>query len=128
MWESQSNDNSEASNMRLVTLPDLEFKSHSNKLHQSFAVVSLFLTTSIEFIIVLLFHRIGIDHIAMGPSALVFSIIYQYSRIVPAVYTYKIFGVSLNNKSFNYLLALQVHYAEHNLSKLKLTMKHIIHS
>jgi len=44
----------------------------------------------------------------LGPSALIFSILYQYSRIVPPVYAYRIFGVSLNNKSVNYFLALQL--------------------
>ncbi|KAF4619612.1 hypothetical protein D9613_004924 [Agrocybe pediades] len=76
--------------------------------YASFATVSLFVATFLEFITILLFYRVGIDHIAMGPSTLVFAILYQYSRIVPAVYTFKIFGVPLNNKSFNYLLALQL--------------------
>lgn len=44
----------------------------------------------------------------MGPSALVVSVIYQCSRIVPAVYNFRIFGLPLNNKSINYLLALQL--------------------
>ncbi|KAG6849314.1 hypothetical protein H0H93_009504 [Arthromyces matolae] len=43
----------------------------------------------------------------MGPTALVFSILYQYSRIVPPSYKLRIFGVPFNNKTFLYLLALQ---------------------
>lgn len=54
------------------------------------------------------FHRVGINHIALGPAAVIFSIIYQYTRIVPPVYIYRIFGMPLNNKSMNYVLALQV--------------------
>ncbi|KDR84111.1 hypothetical protein GALMADRAFT_54408 [Galerina marginata CBS 339.88] len=74
----------------------------------SFAFVSLLVTTLLEFISLILFHRVGLNHISMGPSALVFSILYQYSRIVPSGYAYKIFGVPLSNKSTNYLLALQL--------------------
>ena len=44
----------------------------------------------------------------MGPSTFVFSLLYQYSRIVPAAYAYRIFGLPLSNKSTNYLLAFQV--------------------
>ncbi|KAG6867876.1 hypothetical protein C0993_009918 [Termitomyces sp. T159_Od127] len=43
----------------------------------------------------------------MGPSPLIFSIMYQYSRLVPATYKYRIFGIPLNNKSLLYLLAAQ---------------------
>ncbi len=44
----------------------------------------------------------------MGPSILIFSILYQYSRIVPAAYKFRIFGIPLSNKNMPYLLALQV--------------------
>ncbi|KJA29654.1 hypothetical protein HYPSUDRAFT_31612 [Hypholoma sublateritium FD-334 SS-4] len=74
----------------------------------SFAFVSLVVSTLLELLSILLFHRIGINHIAMGPSTLLFSILYQYYRIVPHVYTYRIFGVPLNNKSVLYFLALQL--------------------
>jgi hypothetical protein len=68
----------------------------------------MFVATLLEFISLILFHRAGLNHISVGPSVLIFSIIYQYSRIVPAVYNFRIFGLPLNNKSMNYLLALQV--------------------
>ena len=66
------------------------------------------MATLLEFISLMLFHRAGLNHISVGPSALIFSVIYQYSRIVPSVYNFRIFGFQLNNKSVNYLLALQV--------------------
>jgi hypothetical protein len=75
---------------------------------QSFAFVTFVVATLLELIILLLFHRVGINHIALGPSTLLFSILYQYSRIVPPVYTYRIFGFPLNNKSANYFIALLV--------------------
>lgn len=65
-------------------------------------------STLLELVSLMLFHRVGLNFMSLGPSALIFSILYQYSRIVPPVYNYRIFGVPLSNKSLNYLLALQV--------------------
>jgi hypothetical protein len=78
---------------------------------QSYAFVSLLVTTLLELVTLLLFHRFGINHMSMGPSALIFSIIYQYSRIVPAMYKYRFFGIEFTNKSVNYFLAFQVRHA-----------------
>ncbi|TFK72019.1 hypothetical protein BDN72DRAFT_816616 [Pluteus cervinus] len=74
----------------------------------SFAVVITILVTILEFLALILFHRFGLNYIAMGPAALLFSILYQHSRVVPSIYQYRIFGLSLNNKSFTYFLALQL--------------------
>jgi hypothetical protein len=71
-------------------------------------VVTLLVGTLLEFISLLLFHRVGLNHISLGPSLLIFSILYQYSRIVPAIYTFKIFGLTLSSNSLNYLLGLQL--------------------
>ncbi|KAF8076765.1 hypothetical protein FPV67DRAFT_1406944 [Lyophyllum atratum] len=73
----------------------------------SFALVSTILGTILELIFLMLFHRVGLNHIAMGPAVLIFGLLYQYSRIVPSAYNYRIFGIPLNNKSLIYLLALQ---------------------
>ena len=78
-------------------------KKISTFLLQSFAFVSMFMATLLEFISLILFHRAGLNHISVGPSALIFSVIYHYSRIVPAVYNFRIFGFPLINKSINYL-------------------------
>jgi hypothetical protein len=71
-------------------------------------VVSILLATIFEFLGLLLFHGAGLNHISSGPSALVFSILYQYLRIVPSAYQFRIFGVTLSDKSFSYILASQV--------------------
>lgn len=55
---------------------------------------------------------------SMGPSALIFSLIYQYSRIVPAMYKYRFFGIEFTNKSVNYFLAFQVRHALFSREKL----------
>ncbi|KAF8897894.1 hypothetical protein BD779DRAFT_1714303 [Infundibulicybe gibba] len=74
----------------------------------SFALVSTLLGTLLEFIALLVLHRIGLNHIALGPAAFVFSLLYQYYRIVPSAYTFRVFGLPLSNKSFTYVLALQM--------------------
>ncbi|KAJ3835041.1 hypothetical protein F5878DRAFT_664230 [Lentinula raphanica] len=74
----------------------------------SFLVVSTLLSTLLEFISLLLFHRIGLNHLSSGPLTLVFSILYQYSRIIPPIYEFRVFGVSFSNKTFIYVLALQL--------------------
>lgn len=74
----------------------------------SFALVSIMVSTLLELVSLMLFHRVGLNFMSLGPSALIFSILYQYSRIVPPVYNYRIFGIPLSNKSLNYVLALQM--------------------
>ncbi|KAK2465984.1 hypothetical protein APHAL10511_001625 [Amanita phalloides] len=76
--------------------------------YASFAIITVLLGTIFEFISLILFHRFGLNHIALGPSILLFSILYQYSRIVPAAYKFRIFGVPLSNKNMPYLLASQL--------------------
>jgi len=77
----------------------------------SFTLVSTLLAAILEFLTLLMFHRIGLNYIPPGPSALLFNILYQYSRIVPSVYDFRIFGVPLSNKSFIYVLAFQVTFS-----------------
>ncbi|KAN0097204.1 hypothetical protein V8E55_001650 [Tylopilus felleus] len=74
----------------------------------SFTLVSTLMSTILEFSSLILFHRFGINHIPPGPTALVFSILYQWYRLVPPAYHFRIFGVSLSNKSFTYILASQL--------------------
>ncbi|KAF8558719.1 hypothetical protein OG21DRAFT_1503672 [Imleria badia] len=74
----------------------------------SFAIVSTLMSTILEFSSLILLHRIGINHIPSGPTALVFSILYQWYRLVPSAYQFRIFGVPLSNKSFTYILASQL--------------------
>ncbi|KAH7912975.1 hypothetical protein BJ138DRAFT_1147175 [Hygrophoropsis aurantiaca] len=74
----------------------------------SFAIASLLLTTTLEFLSLLLLHWIGLNHIPAGSITLVFSILYQWFRIVPPVYHFRVFGVSVSNKIFTYVLASQL--------------------
>ncbi|KAF7335313.1 DSC E3 ubiquitin ligase complex subunit 2 [Mycena sanguinolenta] len=74
----------------------------------SFAVVTTLLATLLELIFLILFHRTGLNYIPSGPATLIFSLIYQYHRIVPSAYSFRIFGLPLTNKGFTYVFALQL--------------------
>ncbi|KAJ7167722.1 hypothetical protein C8R46DRAFT_1093921 [Mycena filopes] len=74
----------------------------------SFAIISTLVATILEFISLILFHRAGLNYIPSGPYTLIFNLIYQYSRIVPSSYSFRIFGVPLTNKSYTYMFAFQL--------------------
>ncbi|KAK7062287.1 DSC E3 ubiquitin ligase complex subunit 2 [Favolaschia claudopus] len=74
----------------------------------SYTIVTTLLATFVEFLSLILFHRAGLNHFPSGPTPLIFSIMYQYHRIVPSAYSFRIFGLPLTNKSFNYVFALQL--------------------
>ncbi|KAH0840172.1 hypothetical protein J3R83DRAFT_1156 [Lanmaoa asiatica] len=71
------------------------------------------MSTIFEFSSLILLHRVGINHIPPGPTAVVFSILYQWYRLVPPAYHFRIFGVPLSNKSFTYILASQGRCRDH---------------
>lgn len=77
----------------------------------SFVTVSILLATISEFCSLLLLNKLGLNVIPASPIALLFSVLYQFSRIVPAIYQFRIFGVAFNNKSFMYVLAAQLAFS-----------------
>ncbi|KAI9306518.1 hypothetical protein BJ944DRAFT_263446 [Cunninghamella echinulata] len=52
--------------------------------------------------------KFGLRYIPGGPYALLFAMLYQYHRLVPVLYRFRIFGITFNNKSFLYMLSLQI--------------------
>ncbi|QRV72587.1 rhomboid family protein [Ceratobasidium sp. AG-Ba] len=76
--------------------------------YTSFLLASALVSTLLNFITLLLLHRIGVNYIPSGPIPILFSILYQYHRIVPSAYTFRIFGVPVTNKIFTYLTALPI--------------------
>lgn len=71
-------------------------------------LVTILLSTLLEFLALLLLNPLGLNYISTGASVFIYSLLYQHSRLVPSVYQFRIFGVQFNNKSLNYFLALQV--------------------
>ncbi|KZS97795.1 hypothetical protein SISNIDRAFT_546844 [Sistotremastrum niveocremeum HHB9708] len=74
----------------------------------SFVFVSTALSATLLFAALLLFHGLSLNTVPPGPFALVFAILYQYHRLVPSSYDYRIFLVTFSNKSHIYLLATQL--------------------
>ncbi|KAI0082497.1 hypothetical protein K474DRAFT_1611586 [Panus rudis PR-1116 ss-1] len=68
------------------------------------------LTTFVTMLIIQAVPRLGqiFNYIPAGPTALVFSIIYQYLRLVPQAYQFKIFGIGMSDKIWFYVLAFQL--------------------
>lgn len=48
------------------------------------------------------------NHIPAGPTAIIFSILYQYYRVVPEAYEFKVFGITMSDKIWVYASASQV--------------------
>jgi len=84
---------------------------------QSFLVVSTLLVTVLELLSLLVLHQFGssFNAIPSGPIGLAFSLVYQYFRLVPTTYQFRVFGVALSNKAFLYVLASQVNKPPLNL-------------
>ncbi|KAG7097413.1 hypothetical protein E1B28_004760 [Marasmius oreades] len=74
----------------------------------SFVLVSTTLSTFLELVTLFLFRKFGLAQLPAGPSALIYSLLYQYARIIPTVYDFRVFGIPLSNKIFTYILALQM--------------------
>ena len=79
---------------------------------QSFLTISVFVSTITTFLSLLLLHALQVgtffNIVPAGPIAIIFSILYQYVRLVPDAYQMKVFGLDLNDKIWVYILAAQV--------------------
>jgi len=73
----------------------------------AFVVVAAALATVLE-VIALSFRLLPSNVLPAGPFAIVFAILLQYVRAIPAVYTFRIGGVTLTNKVVNYAIAAQL--------------------
>ncbi|TCD67515.1 hypothetical protein EIP91_012320 [Steccherinum ochraceum] len=79
----------------------------------SFLSLSLVINTLLEFttmLVLRIFPLFGtsFNYIPAGPLSFVFSIVYQYLRIIPHAYQFKVFGISMSDKIWTYALALQL--------------------
>jgi hypothetical protein len=71
-------------------------------------ILSLLLSTLLEFVVLLCLHSFGINNIPAGPNAFLFSLLHQHIRLVPSSYDFRVFGVPVTDKFFTYAPALQV--------------------
>ena len=52
--------------------------------------------------------RANFNNIPGGPFAILFTIVYQYMRLVPAAYHFRVFGLGMSDKIWIYTIAFQV--------------------
>ncbi|KAI0268147.1 hypothetical protein BC834DRAFT_968365 [Gloeopeniophorella convolvens] len=82
--------------------------------YASFLVVSTLLVTVLELLSLVGLRRFGstLNAIPSGPTGLAFSLLYQFMTLVPATYHFRVFGVTLSNKAFFYVLAFQLAFSQ----------------
>ncbi|CAE6524072.1 unnamed protein product [Rhizoctonia solani] len=81
------------------------FGSHK---YLSFLVAAALVSTLLNFSSLLALYRFGLNYIPAGPIAILFAIIYQYERIVPSAYNFRVLGITMSNKTFTYLIAFPI--------------------
>ncbi|KAJ1972661.1 hypothetical protein H4R35_004551 [Dimargaris xerosporica] len=53
-------------------------------------------------------NSVGLNSLPPGPYGLIFATLYQFYRIIPSTYKFRILGISLTDKSYMYFLAFQL--------------------
>ncbi|KAG2226966.1 hypothetical protein INT45_006373 [Circinella minor] len=83
-------------------------RQYGSAKYAAFVFITLGISTFLELGALVSGARLGFRRIPGGPYALIFSMLYQYHRIIPATYRFRIFGATLNDKMFLYAPALQI--------------------
>jgi len=76
--------------------------------YASFLVYSALSSTFLQVGVLIFGRSIKLVSLPAGPYAIIFSILYQYYSIVPAVYRYRVLGIPIGDKLFIYSLAAQL--------------------
>ncbi|WVQ71502.1 hypothetical protein IAR50_001040 [Cryptococcus sp. DSM 104548] len=74
----------------------------------SFILVSCVLSTLLACATIIVLHPFGIRSVPGGPYGIIFSLLWQYYRIVPSLYQFNLFGLIMSQKIFTAILALQL--------------------
>ncbi|RPD66887.1 hypothetical protein L226DRAFT_608168 [Lentinus tigrinus ALCF2SS1-7] len=85
--------------------------------YTSFFVISAVTTILVSFLALLLAQitpvtRSLLNNIPPGPVAIMFALVYQYMRLVPSAYHFRIFGVGMSDKIWVYAVAVQLAVAQ----------------
>ncbi|KAL1411231.1 hypothetical protein Q8F55_002182 [Vanrija albida] len=83
-------------------------RSFGSRKYASFIVVSTILSTFISATCIVFFHRFGLNAIPAGPYGIIFSILWQYFRTVPNLYSFRLLGIEFSYKIFTWILAAQL--------------------
>ncbi|KAI8076884.1 uncharacterized protein BX664DRAFT_344168 [Halteromyces radiatus] len=74
----------------------------------AFVFVTICLATLLEIGALVTGIKLGFRYVPGGPYALLFAMLYQYHRMVPGLYRFRIFNITFNNKIFLYMLCFQI--------------------
>ncbi|KAF9579610.1 hypothetical protein BGW38_004064 [Lunasporangiospora selenospora] len=74
----------------------------------SFLFVSGVICTLLNIAVLVTGSTIGLNVLPAGPYGIIFSALYQFYRLVPMIYEFKVFGVAFSNKVYMYLIGLQL--------------------
>ena len=79
---------------------------------QSFLTLAVLVNTILTFVALIVAQVIpkvgvAVNYIPPGPTAIVFSVVFQYFRLVPQAYEFKVFGIILSDKIWVYATAAQ---------------------
>ncbi|KAI0722389.1 hypothetical protein C8T65DRAFT_629198 [Cerioporus squamosus] len=85
--------------------------------YASFFVISAVTTILASFLALLIAQitpvtRSLFNNIPAGPVAIMFAVVYQYMRLVPPAYHFRVFGVGMSDKMWAYAVALQLAVAQ----------------
>ncbi len=70
--------------------------------------------------------RTNFNNIPGGPFAILFAILYQYMRLVPPAYHFKIFGLGMSDKFWIYAIAFQVRKKDFRSPSKSLSGGHMV--
>lgn len=76
--------------------------------YASFIAISAILSSALSFLALFGFQKTSLNVIPAGPVALLFSIVYQYYRLLPPAYSFQLFAFKFSNKAYLYVLAYQL--------------------
>ncbi|KAI8881610.1 hypothetical protein K501DRAFT_252894 [Backusella circina FSU 941] len=87
-------------------------RQYGSAKYVAFIFITLLVSTLLELGALVAGENAGIRYIPAGPYALLFSILYQYHRIIPSIYRFRVFGITMNDKLLLYVLALQMAFSQ----------------
>ncbi|KAI9638582.1 uncharacterized protein MKK02DRAFT_23518 [Dioszegia hungarica] len=83
-------------------------RAFGHRKYAAFLLLSSLLSTFFALVALIPGHSFGLRYIPSGPYGVLFSLLWQKHRIVPAVYSFRIMGIDFSPKTFFYILVLQL--------------------
>ncbi|KAL7749478.1 hypothetical protein RI367_005032 [Sorochytrium milnesiophthora] len=81
---------------------------YGSKKYAAFLTVTTTLTTLLEIGVLVAFHSLGWRMVPSGPYGVIFASLYMYQNEVPVTDRFRLLGIAFSQKSFVYLMAIQL--------------------